>query len=70
MNRHIRIGHALSDRCSGCKSDIWLNNEGCDVGSNVVEMEETIKKVLASTFLQTGKNFWCKHWRSKYEGVQ
>ena len=70
INKHIRIGHALADRCGGCKKDIFLNNEGCDVGSNVVEMEEIIKKVLDSVFLQTGKSFGCIHWISKYEGVQ
>ena len=69
-NEHIRIGAKLVDRCKGCKSDIWLNNEGVEVGSNIVEMEEIIKKVLESVILQTGKDFWCKHWKSKYEGVQ
>lgn len=68
-NKHMRIGFYLRDRCKGCKSDIWLDNEGVDVGSSVVEMEEIIDKVLKSVFLRTGKNFWCKHWKSKYEGI-
>lgn len=68
-NPHIRIGESLADRCKGCKKDIWLNNEGADVGKNVRDMEEIVRKVIMSMFLQTGKNFCCCHWKSKYEGV-
>ena len=62
-NKHFLIGD--NKRCKGCGADVWLNDEGADVGKDLDEMEKIINEVREGLWVETDENFGCIHWEKK-----